>query len=230
MGALRAVLAPLRAVLDPQRSPPSAEVTTARACGSRSNAVSASAQPQPRAGELHEPEKVASGLVVPSGHRTESLETVEKDFHTIAPPVQVSVEPTAAALARRIAGDDDLHASLANGTSERVRIVAAVAGQCAPLGVREQLLGGDHFVALPLRERDVERSRLGVDDDVELGRESSSTTTQSVAFDPPFPPDASWCARMTEASTIEPLRSTRICSAFRTLDHTPRRDQLENRL
>jgi hypothetical protein len=35
--------------------------------------------------------------------------------------------------------------------------------------VIEQLVGNDHFVPLPRRERDVDRATFGVDDGVELG-------------------------------------------------------------
>jgi hypothetical protein len=35
--------------------------------------------------------------------------------------------------------------------------------------VAKQLLGDDHFVALPRRERDVDRAAVGVDNGVELG-------------------------------------------------------------
>ena len=50
------------------------------------------------------------------------------------------------------------------------------------------------------RERDVERSAFGVDDSVELCRNTSSRASQSIEFDPPFPPDAERCAFTAEES------------------------------
>jgi hypothetical protein len=52
---------------------------------------------------------------------------------------------------------------------ELVGVVACVADEGLASGVAKQLLGGDHFVAVPRRERDVDRAALGVDDGMELG-------------------------------------------------------------
>ena len=87
--------------------------------------------------------------------------------------------------------DDRLHSLGSNGLSERVRVVAGVADECLAASVREKLVGGDHLVPLAGRERDVDRPRFRVDDGVELGRKTSSRAAQSIALDPPFPPDAS---------------------------------------
>ena len=81
--------------------------------------------------------------------------------------------------------------SSAHGVDELVGVVARVADEGLTASVVEQLLGGDHFVALARRERDVDRAAFGVDDGVELGRKTSSRAAQSISFDPPFPPDAS---------------------------------------
>jgi hypothetical protein len=91
---------------------------------------------------------------------------------------------------------------------EGVRIVAGVADQRFAICLREQLLGDRHLVPLARRQRDVERAALRVDDGMELCRKTSSRAAQSIAFDPPFPPEESWCARITEPSTIEPVSSS----------------------
>src|ERR1019366_5986213 len=74
--------------------------------------------------------------------------------------------------------------------------------------LREQLLGDRHLVPLARRQRDVERAALRVDDGMELCRKTSSRAAQSIALDPPYPPEESWCARITEPSTIELVSSS----------------------
>lgn len=60
---------------------------------------------------------------------------------------------------------------------------------------------------LARREFDVERTAFGVDERVALRGEATSRVPQCTDFDPPFPPDASWCARTTEASMTQPSSS-----------------------
>ena len=55
----------------------------------------------------------------------------------------------------------------------------------------EQLVGRDHVVTIARRQRDVERAPFDVGDRVNLCRKTSSTTTQTIDDDPPFPPEAS---------------------------------------
>ena len=105
--------------------------------------------------------------------------------------------------------DDGFHPASEDSLQESVRIVAGITDEVSAASVREQLLGGYLFVALAGRQRDVDRARFRVDDGVELGRKTSSRAAQSIGFDPPFPPEASWCARMTEPSTIEPVWASR---------------------
>jgi hypothetical protein len=55
------------------------------------------------------------------------------------------------------------------GVKEVVRVVASIAEEGLASGMGKQLLGGGHFVVVPRRERDVDRTALGVDNGVELG-------------------------------------------------------------
>jgi hypothetical protein len=65
--------------------------------------------------------------------------------------------------------DDGPHPAFAYGLAKAVRVVAGVADERLALRMGKQLVGGDHFVPLPRRERDVERAPFDVDDGVELG-------------------------------------------------------------
>jgi hypothetical protein len=55
----------------------------------------------------------------------------------------------------------------------------------------QELISDGHLMAMTGRQRHMERSSLYVGDDVNLCRESSSTTTKTICVDPPFPPAAS---------------------------------------
>jgi hypothetical protein len=61
----------------------------------------------------------------------------------------------------------------------------------------------------------VDRPTLRVDEDVEFGRKTSSRTAQSIALDPPLPPEASWCARTTVPSMMEPTSSSSSCNSLK---------------
>ena len=65
-------------------------------------------------------------------------------------------------------------------------IVASVTDEGAALRVFEQLVGRDHVVTIARRQRDVERAPFDVGDRVDLCRESSSTTTQTIDDAPVF--------------------------------------------
>ena len=52
--------------------------------------------------------------------------------------------------------------------AEAVRVVTGVRDECLAPGVGKELVGNDHFVPLPRRERDVDRAAFGIDDGVEL--------------------------------------------------------------
>ena len=126
--------------------------------------------------------------------------------------------------------DDGLHLALRHGGSEAIRVVARVADQGCTAGVKEQLVGYGRLVLLAGREAEVERSAERVDERVDLRGEAASRATQCVALDPPFPPEATWCARTTVASTMEPALSTSSWSALNTRAQVPRFAQLLNRL
>jgi len=85
-------------------------------------------------------------------------------------------------------------------------------------------------VPLARRDRDVDGPTFGVDDDVKFGRKTPARTAEGIELDPPFPPDASWCARTMEPSTIEPTSSTSNWSALKISSQWPFFAQFANRL
>lgn len=187
-------------------------------------------EPAQQACDVDDGEVVASRLVIAGGDRATSLDSVEEDLDEISGAVQSSIEPSAMVLARGITGDDDLHSSTPDLTNERVAIVAAIGHDRSTPSMGQQLGSHGHLVPVARREGDVQRPPLRVDDRMDLGGKSSTTSTQSITFDPPFSPAASWCARTTEASMMEPRLTRLVCKALKTCAHRPRRDQLLNRL
>jgi hypothetical protein len=87
--------------------------------------------------------------------------------------------------------------------------------------VADQSLCFGRVVVLAGREDNVQGLAFGRRDGVDFGRKASSRAAQSIASDPPFPPAASWCARITVPSINEPTSSsTRRVS--KTRSQTPR--------
>jgi len=153
-------------------------------------------------------------LVVAAGDGAKALEVVEQALNAISSAVEATIEASAIAFSRRVAADDNLHATTTNVAAEGVGVVAGVADQCATLSVYQQFIGRRHVVAIARGERYVKRTAFPIGDDVDFRREASSTTTQTVCLDPPFPPAASWWARIELPSTMDPDLSTRTRSAL----------------
>jgi hypothetical protein len=116
---------------------------------------------------------------------------VEEAFDAKAVSIEFRVESSPIPLPRRVTADDGLLAASADFASESVGVLARVGDESLAVGVREKLVGGDHVVTVARCQRDVERAPFEVDDRVDLRGESSSTTTQTIDEDPPFPPAAS---------------------------------------
>ncbi len=140
---------------------------------------------------MDEREVVASSLLESGRDGAEALERVEEAFDAVALSIELPIQPVLHE-PLRLRVDDGLHPSVAHGLNEAVGIVAGVADERFSSRVREEHVGGDHLVAVALRERDVDRTTFGVGDGVEFGRETASRMAEAVFLDPPFPPDASW--------------------------------------
>jgi hypothetical protein len=127
--------------------------------------------------------------------------------------------------------NDGLHSPIAHFRDDFVRVVSSVGNECRSSSVVPDDLFGDRgFVLLARRDFDVERATVRVDGCVQLRGEATSRVPQCIDFDPPFPPEASWCARTTEASMMQSSSSTSNCSALRIFAQVPRCDHALNRL
>ena len=90
---------------------------------------------------------------------------MEKHLDQVALLIDSAVQPMLL-LPLGLRMNDRLHASVAHGTYEVVRVVAGITNQSLAMCVGKQLLGGYHLVPLPRRQRDVERTCFRVDDGV----------------------------------------------------------------
>jgi len=178
---------------------------------------------------MNEREEVATRFLVASGDGAEPLQAVEEAFNAIAQAEEAAIF-WQFTMARRVGSDDCGEPALSNGRAKFARVVAGVGDVRGALGVLEELLRFGRFVPVTRRQRDVERPALRRGDGVELGRKTSSRTANIISLDPPFPPEASWCARTIDASTSEPVSSTSICNALKIVSQTPRAAHRVNRL
>jgi hypothetical protein len=116
---------------------------------------------------------------------------MKQALNAVSPPIESTIQSASIVLSSGVATDDDFHATTSDLLREIIRVVTSVANQGSPLSVSEEFVDGGNVVAIPRRQRYVERAPPKVGDDVDLRRETSSTTTQTVCLDPPFPPAAS---------------------------------------
>ena len=148
-------------------------------------------EPSPRARQFDHGEEISGGLVIAAGDGPESFDVVKEALDAITFSIQATIETSPISLSSGIAADDDLHGAAADLAREVVGVISGIADEGVPLSVREKFVGCDHVVTISRRQRDVERSALEVGDRVDLRGEASSTTTQTIDDDPPFPPAAS---------------------------------------
>jgi hypothetical protein len=155
---------------------------------------------------------------------------MKEALHAVALGIAFAVE-AGLVVAQRMRMDDGLNPFGLEAIADGPRVIGGVGYERDAVCVLvEELLGDRSLVLLTWRDCDVNRAAFGVDDGVDLRRETTSRTTQGIVFDPPFPPAASWCARTTEASMIRPSSSVSNCSALKMAAQWPLWDQFENRL
>lgn len=186
-------------------------------------------EPHRETGDVDEGEEVGGGFLVASGNSTEAFEAMKEAFDHVSKRIQALVGATSN-LARWMRWNDGLQASRFRGFADFGRVVAGVSDAGFALRVRKKVECFSHFVSLTCGQRDVERLAFGRCDRVDFGRKTSSRTAQSIASDPPFPPAASWCARMTVPSRSEPMSSDSSWSSLNKRSHRPRAAQRAKRL
>jgi hypothetical protein len=166
-------------------------------------------------------EEVRGRLLVATGDGAEALDVMEEAFDVSPETIEAARLAPPVVLSRGVHRDDWLHAPPTDRADDRIGVVPSVCDQSLAGRVIDQVFRLRRVVLLARREDDVEGFAFGGGDRVDLGGKTSSRTAQTIASDPPFPPDASWCARTTVPSMSEPTSSS-LRRALKTPSHTPR--------
>jgi hypothetical protein len=165
-----------------------------------------------------------------SGDCAKALDVVKEDFNAVTLAVLFAIK-TWPFLSTGMGADDGLHLLRSNLRDDFVGVVGRVRDEGLTPSVSRDYFFGDRAVMLLTRcEFEVKRAPFGVDEGMDFSGEATSRATQCILFDPPFPPEASWCARTTEASIMQPSSSTSSCNALSTLAQVPPCDHRLNRL
>jgi hypothetical protein len=85
----------------------------------------------------------------------------------------------------------------------------------------EQRVGDLPVLRLPCCQAEPDREPLRVDDDMDLGREPASGTTETMIWNSFFPVAACWCARMEVLSIIWISPSCAALMVSINRSHTP---------
>ncbi len=186
-------------------------------------------EPSHDPGDVDDGEKRCGGLLIASCDPAKAFEPVKVAFDTIANSVELLVRP-ALRSPGGVRGDDRLHSLGPDLFAQPVGVVAGIGDARLADRVLQEVLCLRHFVPLAGSQFDVKRPSLGVHDSMNLRGETSTRSTESVLFDPPFPPAASWCARTMVASRIDAISSGSSCTAWKICSQTPRLAQFRNRL
>ena len=157
-------------------------------------------EPDAGASESDGGEEVSCELVIAGGDAPEVLEFVEEALDEVALAVELGIDRAANPyvalgwdMGPSAAGLDDLD----DGTGGVSAVGDHVARQTEAI---EQLRGGGLVGRLAGGEHEADREAACVDDDMDLGAQSSTRTADGVIRAPLFPPAACWCARTIEGS------------------------------
>jgi len=151
-------------------------------------------------GEGYGGEEVAGELVIARGDGTEVFELVEEALDEVAFAVESWVDRAfdphialAGDMGRGAAGLDHLD----DGAGEVAPVGDDVAGKDQPI---EQVRRGGLVGSLAGGEQEAHGQAVGIDDDVDLGAQSTPRSSDGVIRTPFFPPAACWWARTIEES------------------------------
>ena len=188
-----------------------------------------SIKPHEDAGDVDGRQEIRGRLLVAAGDGAKAFDVMEEALDIPPEAIESARLATAVVLSRGIHRDDRLHAPPTDCADDRVGVVSRICNESLARRVLDQVLRFRRVVLLAGREDDVKRLPFAGRDRVELGRKTSSRAAQSIASDPPFPPDASWCARTTVPSMSEPTSSS-MRKALKAPSQTPRFAQRAKRL
>jgi len=151
--------------------------------------------------EMDEGEEACGSPVVSGCEAAEVLEPVDAALDLISHFVErfVVADELLACPVRR---DDGLGALCLDERAQGIAVIGLVGEDVARRQALEQGGRGGDVALLARRNHDPQRSAARIDDEVDLGRQSSSGTPQRLIARPPFPPAACWWARTRVVSSM----------------------------
>lgn len=131
-------------------------------------------------------QEVDGAAVVAGCDAAEMLELVDAALDAIAQFVEPPIEAIDAN-PPRMRGDHGFGADCVDGLAEGLAVIGGVCDDGLRFLLVYQARRGDEIVDLPACERKAQRSAERVGEQMNLGRQSSSRTPQSLVARPPFP-------------------------------------------
>lgn len=149
------------------------------------------AEPEADRRDVDEAEEAFGGLVIAGGDASGVLQLVEAPLDQVAPPIELAVDGDVqlSALPHRYDRHD---VACFHGSANVVRVIAPIRQQDGRLG---QVVGHDEVEAPIVRRlagRDLgsHGQACRIDAQMDLGREATSRTAETLARSPPFAPAA----------------------------------------
>jgi hypothetical protein len=134
---------------------------------------------------------VDRSAVVARGDAPEVFELVEEALDAVPEPVGDRIMRDLD-LARAGRGNDRLGFSLGDQLAQSVAVISLVGNDAAAFEIRQKLRRGGAVVGFSAGQDEAKRPPLSIGQSVDLGRQSSSGTPQSLIRSPPFPVAACW--------------------------------------
>jgi hypothetical protein len=146
--------------------------------------------PEPDSGECDGGKEVPGELVIAGGDSSEVFELVEEALDEVALPVDRGID-RALDLAVPLGRDVRVGAMGGDEIDDGTRVVAAVGDGVLGRGeIGEQRRHGGLVGGLARAEHEAQRQAPAIDDDVDLGAQSASRSSDGVIRPPLFPPAA----------------------------------------
>src|SRR5262249_41837092 len=160
---------------------------------------------------------MTGAAIIASGEASKVLQLVEAALDAVALAIERLVVPNDL-LAAAVGGDHHLHAGGFDGRADGVAVVGLIGDDSATLHAVQHRLGRAAVVHLAAGQKKAQRASECIREQVDLGRQSTSGTPQSLVrsplLAPPLPVAACWWALTRVASSIKySFLASRVSSA-----------------
>src|SRR5262249_48015970 len=126
---------------------------------------------------------MARAAVIASGETSKVLELVEAALDAVALAVERLVVPDDL-FAAAVGGDHALHAGRLDGRADGIAVVSLVSDDSATLHAVQHSVGRAAVVHLAAGQKKAQRASKGVGEEMDLGRQPTSGTPQSLIRSP----------------------------------------------